>query len=305
MSAFRRLTLLAAASAMTLAPLSVALAQVPPATVGDRYVPAPWWMRDPVIASIGYVRTEIPANRAQFQASFQTISRTAAQAQSEAADKVRALSRALQAYGEDRVRVSTTLNIRPLYEQYRDEQGNIRENQRSDQVERYEANATVSIEVRDTAVLERVYASVLQGQPTSVSPVYFTLQPDNETKTRLQAAAVSDAARRAREAAQNAGATLGRVQVIDPTGRACQTDVLAGWPSYGASMTATDVDADSIVVTGSRAARPMAAPPPPPPPPPPGAPGRGGESSVEAAQLALTPPLQELTDQACVVYRLN
>ena len=40
---------------------SPALAQTPPATIGDRYVPAPWWMRDAVIASIGHVRVQIPA----------------------------------------------------------------------------------------------------------------------------------------------------------------------------------------------------------------------------------------------------
>jgi len=29
-----------------------AMAQTPPATIGQQYVPAPWWMRDPVIASL-------------------------------------------------------------------------------------------------------------------------------------------------------------------------------------------------------------------------------------------------------------
>ena len=39
------------------------LAQTPPATIGDRYIPAPWWMRDPVIASVGAVSLKVPANR--------------------------------------------------------------------------------------------------------------------------------------------------------------------------------------------------------------------------------------------------
>lgn len=284
-----------------------ALAQTPPATIGERYVPAPWWMRDPVIASIGHVRTEIAANRARFGATFQVVDRDVARASQQAAERVRALSRALEAYGADTVRVETTLTMRPLYEQYRDEQGNIRENTRSDQIERYEANASVTVQVRDMAVLERVYATVLQAQPTSVSPVQFSLEPENATKTALAAEAVRDAARRARQAAENAGASLGPVRVIDPTGRACQTDVLAGWPSYGAGAPlATDV-----TVTGGR----MAPPPPPAMPPPPPAPVRGREASreglvgteelIEAQRLALQPPLQTLTDQACVVYGLN
>lgn len=294
---------LAAATASTGLTAVPAHAQTPPATIGDRYVPAPWWMRDPVIASVGYVRTEVTANRAGFGASFQSVERTAAEASRKAADQVRALSQALAAYGVEVVRVETTVSTRPLYDQYRDEAGNLRDNVRADRIERYEAQANVSVTLRDVRVLERVYATVVASQPTSISPVNFNLQPDNATKTWLQAEAVKDAARRAREAASNAGATLGGVRVIDPTGRACQTDVLAGWPSYGGSASqATDVEYD-VVATGSRVREGFAPPPAPAPPPPPGS--APSEAQIEAARLALQPPLRELNDQACVVYALN
>ena len=293
---------LAAATASTGLTAVPAQAQTPPATIGDRYVPAPWWMRDPVIASIGYVRTEVTANRAGFGASFQSVERTAAEASRKAADQVRTLSQALAAYGEDVVRVETTVSTRPLYDQYRDEAGNLRDNVRADRIERYEAQANVSVTLRDVRVLERVYATVVASQPTSISPVNFNLQPDNATKTWLQAEAVKDAARRAREAASNAGATLGGVRVIDPTGRACQTDVLAGWPSYGGSASqATDVSYDRAEMAY--------APAPSPPPAPVTVTGSRisapSEDQIEAARLALQPPLRELTDQACVVYALN
>jgi hypothetical protein len=289
---------------LVLALPAAALAQTPPATVGERYVPAPWWMREAVIASIGYVQTETPSNRAGFNATFQSVERSAAEASRKAADRVRALSLALAEYGGDKVRVETTVSTRPLYDQYRDENGVLRDNARGDQIERYQANANVSVTVRDASVLERVYATVLAAQPTSTSPVSFHLEPDNAVKTWLQGEAVKDAARRAREAASNAGAALGGVRVIDPTGRACQTDVLAGWPSYSSGDgLATDVDA--VAVTGSRMERQFApsAPPPPPPPPPPGA--APSEAQIEAARLALQPPLRELSDRACVVYGLN
>lgn len=304
----RRLTaaLLIAAAALPAAALPAAVAaQTPPATVGDRYVPAPWWMRDPVIASVGYVRAEVPANRAAFGAAFQSIDRSAADASRKAADQIRALSQALAAYGVDVVRVETAITTRPIYDQYRDENGVLRDNVRADRIARYQADATVSVTVRDVAVLERVYATVLASEPTSTSRVSFNLEPDNATKTWLQAEAVKDAARRAREAASNAGAGLGAVRVIDPTGRACETDVLAGWPSYasGAEQATT---VDDVAVTGSRMARSPAppAPPPPPPPPPPGA-AAPSEAQIEAARLAMQPPLRELTDRACVVYALN
>ena len=280
------------------------LAQTPPATIGQQYVPAPWWMREPVIASIGNVRVEIQANRAGFSANFQSIERNAAEASRKAADQVRALSQALAAYGVDKVRVETRLTTQPLYEQYRDEAGVMRDNVRPDKINRYQTEATVQLTIRDVSVLERVYATVVATQPTSISQVYFNLEPENAWKSNLAAEAMKDARNRALAAASNAGATLGTVRVIDPTGRACQTDVLAGWPSYGSGGgQATTVNED-VVVTGSRVRGFMEAPAPAPPPPP--APGQApSEDAIEAARLALQPPLQTLTDTACVVYGLN
>lgn len=299
----RRLTavlLIAATAVPALALPAVAAAQTPPASLGDRYVPAPWWMRDPVIASVGYVRAEVPANRAGFGATFQSIDRSAADASRKAADQIRALSQALAAYGVDAVRVETAITTRPIYDQYRDEAGVLRDNVRPDRIARYQADASVNITVRDVSVLERVYATVIASEPTSTSRVSFSLDPDNATNTWLQAEAVKDAARRAREAATNAGTSLGGVRVIDPSGRACETDVLAGWPSYssGAEQATT---VDDVVVTGSRVVR-SASPAPPPPPPGAAAPT---EDQIEAARLAMQPPLRELTDRACVVYALN
>ncbi|QDH72133.1 SIMPL domain-containing protein [Brevundimonas sp. M20] len=283
---------------------SVGLAQTPPAAIGDRYVPAPWWMRDPVIASVGYVRTEVPANRAAFNATFQSVERTAAEASRKAADQVRALSQALAAYGVDVARVETSITTRPIYDQYRDENGVLRDNVRADRIARYQADASVSVTLRDVSVLERAYATVIASQPTSVSAVRFNLEAENAVKTWLQGEAVKDAARRARAAAGNAGADLGGVRVIDPTGRACETDVLAGWPSYSSGVEgATTVE--DVAVTGARVQRAPGAPPPPPPPPPPAGAGAPTEAQIEAARLALQPPLRELTDRACVVYALN
>jgi len=232
-----------------------AMAQTPPATIGQQYVPAPWWMRDPVIASIGYVRVELQANRAGFNATFQVVDRSVAEASRKAADQVRALSQTLAAYGVEKVRVETSLTTQPLYDQYRDENGILRDNTRADRIERYQAQATVSLSVRDTALLERIYATVVASQPNSISQVYFSLEPDNVAKSNLAAAAMRDARTRAEAATQNAGATLGSVRVIDPTGRACQTDVLAGWPSYGSGASQATTVSEDVVMTGSRRGR--------------------------------------------------
>jgi uncharacterized protein YggE len=296
----------------------VAMAQTPPATVGQQYVPAPWWMRDPVIASMGHVRAEVPANRATFSATFQTIERTAPEASARAAEQVSAISRSLAAYGPDVVRVETTLTTRPLYEQYRDGDGVLQDNVRADRVQRYQVEAVISVTVRDVSVLERVYGAVVAARPTSIGRVAFRLEPDNETTAWLADQAVGDAARRADRAATSAGARRGGVRVIDPSGRTCQTDVLAGWPSYGSGAPAPT----TVQVTGSRVRRDPA-----------GAPTPlievqreelldAGSGTVvdylatvpamsnslvpeDSTSLTLQPPMQWLSAQACVVYALD
>ena len=263
--------------------------------------PAPWWMERPIIASIGSVWTEVTANRAHAAATYEAIDRDAAAAQKAAADKVRALGEALAAYGADKVRVETTFSIRPLYDQYRDRQGEVNENQRTDKIERYQVVANVAVEVRDVRLAERVYATMMAAKPSSTQPVSFRLEPENETRTQMFRLAVEDSRRRAQLAAQAAGAQLGQVRLIDPTGRACETDVLVAGAgrSYG----------------GDGGAYRVPAPPPPPPPP---AAARVEDVMVtaqrravevglnpDAIRLPLQAPLQRLESSACVVFSLG
>lgn len=258
---------------------------------------APWWIKTPVITQVGYVRTEVPANRAQFSASFLAVARTAEEAQGRAVNQTRALTEALKRLGTGKVQVNTGFAMRALYEQYRDKDGNRIENQRGDKIDSYQVTQTITVRVLDIAVLERAYALVLAASPTSTQPVHFTLEPENETKTWLYSEAVKDAARRAGLAATATASRLGAVKVIDPTGRACQTDILArGEPSDGE-------DQEAFTVQAMRSARPMAQAAPAP------APAGAGVAELEAkaAQNAFIqePPLHTLTAQACVVYGLN
>ena len=262
--------------------------------------PAPWWMDKPIIASTGSVWTEVQANRATTGASYEAIDRELADAQRAAAEKVRAVSQSLAAYGADKVRVESSVRIQPLYEQYRDRQGEVNTNTRADKVERYQVNAVINVEIRDVRLAERVYATLLAAKPSSTRQVSFRLEPDNETRTQMFKLAVADARRRALLATEAAGARLGAVRLIDPTGRACETDVLVAGAerSYG------------ITVTGQRVVPPLPVPPvadaPPPPPPPPPPPSAGLEASAGALTVALPlqPPLQRLEARACVVYSL-
>lgn len=275
---------------------SPAAAQPVPAVQAPAYGPAPWWMREPVIASLGEVRTELPANRAEFSAAFESVERTAADAAAAASARVRALGQALTALGADRVRVEVGFSTRPLYAEYRDKEGRVLENQRADKVDRYAVTATVSVEVRDMRLLERAYALTVAAKPTSTRRVEFRLEPDNVVQAGLFRSAVADARRRAVEAAGEAAAKLGPVKLIDPSGRACQQDVLITGAPSGEAPSAPPMDV-----------------PPPPPLPLPATPAPLGQAAAAAdlqaaaaeMHLPLQPPLQTLSRQACVVYALG
>lgn len=307
------LLLLAAAALPTVAAAQPLTVQPGP------YQSAPWWMREPIIASQGSVFAEVPPNRVRLSASFEVVAPTAPEATRQVAEKVRGLNQALSAHGADRVRLQTAFSTRPLYAQYKDKQGNLLENQREDKIDRYAVTASVSVQVRDMKLVERVYASLIAAKPTGVQPAYFSLEPDNALNAAMAKAAVADAAARARAAAADTGARLGAVKLIDPTSRACSTDVLiAGAPrSYGGGY---GNDVSEVVVTAERrqqamqntpvaisaftASIPSPAPPQPPPPPPPGS-AEAIEIDAAALQISLQPPPQRVNAQACVIYALG
>jgi len=260
------------------------------------YDVAPWWMDKPIIASVGHVWTEVTANRATASATYQVVDRDSADATKAAADKVRALGQALEAYGADKVRVTTTFSIVPLYAQYRDKQGALNDNERADKIERYQVSASVQVQIRDVRLAERVYATLMSAKPSSTSDVSFSLEPENETRTQMAKLAVEDARRRALLSAEAAGTRIGGVRLIDPTGRACQTDVLlagagrpyADTPGYRVAAPAppqASAGVEELVVTSAKRAREVGLDP-------------------DAIRLPLQPPMQRLEASSCVVFGL-
>jgi uncharacterized protein YggE len=264
------------------------------------YAPAPWWMREPIIAATGEVQTHLSANRASFSAQFSSIDRSLATAQRLASDKVRTLAKTLARLGAEKARVETTLSVDPIYEQYRDKDGNLQTNVRPDKIERYDVRVSFNVQVRDLDVLEGAYAAVAAANPVSMGRVFFNLEPDNETNAELFKAAMADAARRARMAVEATGARLGRVRLIDPSNRACETDVLVAGAARGFGQDAGGVQ--EVMVTAQRqqlqpryaALSAIAAPPPAPAP----------DQSADGI-LPLQPPLQLLSRKACVIYALE
>lgn len=279
------------------APAAHAQAVAIPVPPTGRYDSAPWWMDKPIIASMGHVKTEVLANRAGFSATYNAVDRSSAAAAKKAADQVRALGTALAPFGAENVRLETTFSIRPLYDQYRDKDGELIENERADKIQSYEVVISVRVEVRDVRVIEQVYATALAAKPSSTSQVLFSFEADNEMRTQMQAKAIADATRRARLAVEATGARLGSVRLIDASGRACDTDVLvAGAPR-------------SFLEPGEAPMADAAAAPPPSPIQEMVVTSRRRAAEVglkpEEMQLPLHPPLTSMEDRACVVFALG
>ena len=276
---------------------SASVAQTVSSPPPRAYDLAPWWMDKPIIASVGYVWTEVQANRATASAVYQVVDKDSAVATRAAADKVRALGQALEAFGADKVRIATTFAITPLYAQYRDKDGQLNENDRADKIERYQVSARVAVDIRDVRVAERVYATLMSAQPSSTGDIQFRLEVENETRTQMSRLAVEDARRRALLASEAAGARVTGVRLIDPTGRACETDVLvsgagravADYEAYRVSAPApmaASADIQEVIVTAGRKAVEMGLNP-------------------DAIRLPLQPPLQRIESRACVVFGLG
>ncbi|HTN41118.1 MAG TPA: SIMPL domain-containing protein [Asticcacaulis sp.] len=296
----RKLMLLTAVAGLFIAGVASAQTTAPVASPYDR---APWWMKESVITQTGYVFTEVPANRASFSATFLTVADTAEKAQGLAIAQTKGLNQALDKLGKDKVRISTSFSMRALYEQYRDKSGNRIEDQRGDKIEKYQVSLNLSVEVRDTAQLEKAYALVLAAAPTSSTPINFSLQADNETNSWLYTEATKDAHARALQSAVAAGGKLGGIKVIDPTGRACETDILARAPDVGWDPTT----AQEVMGGMSREYAVAKSPAPAPSAMADFAVGSAEYFEAKALQnpFIQTPPLQRLEAKSCVVYGLN
>ncbi len=269
------------------------------------FAAAPWWMQDNVVAQTGYVVTEVPANRASFTATFVNTDTTVEKAQGAAIARTRGLQEVLGKLGRDKVRITTSFSMSPLYQQYRDHDGNRVDDERGDKINGYEVSLVITVEVRDLSQLETAYNLVMAAAPTKSGDVAFLLQPSNEMVSWLSNEATKDARIRAQDAVSAAGGRLGAIRLVDPSGRACRSDVLApARPpvavSYAADFSAGYEDTE-VVVTGVRKSMSLSAAPPPPPP------GSAAylEQQAQTNAFTQTPPLQRITAESCVIYGLE
>lgn len=268
---------------------------VGPASAQERVFDKPYFIDKPVIEAIGRAWIEEPANRASFTVSFVEQGRDADAVSARAVDRARLGVQALRSKAPvAAARVQSNLSVQALYEQYRDAEGNKRDNEREDKISSYVARTSLTITMLDLTKLSEARAAVLALKPEEAGAVNFELVPTSEAQRKVYQAAVEDGAKRAKASAAAAGAVLGPLLAVQEGQGPC----LGQWRyDYGRS------DQDGRAVAYASA----------PPPPPPEAIVVSGsvagkriqitEQDIARFSLPSDPPITRLDSHVCLVYR--
>lgn len=282
-----------AASLATALVVTPALAQeVDP----DRMV-RPYWWDQPVVEALGRARLEVQPNRASFSATFVETDRNADDAMTSAVERAKVAFDAIEAVAGDAAIVTTSVTVSPYYEQYRDDDRNLIENERPDKVAGYEARANISVQVTDVARAGRARAATLALGPQDADPLRTYLEETVDMQREAMAAAASDARSRAIAMATASGSGIGDLLVLQEGNGPC----LGNWSTRQIAR-----------VIGQ-------SPPPPPPAPMAAAPRevvvtgsrrRGAdivitEEDIAALDLPSEQPPQTIIASVCAIYTLT
>lgn len=285
-----RIAIASLVAGLVLTPLA-ALAQ----TVADPVEKAPWWLKAGVITQTGYASKQVPANRAIFGAGFRAVDKTAEGAQRQATAQTQGLQSALAALGRDKVLVTTDVSMRPLYQEYRDANGQKIEDQRGDRITGYEVLLTLNLEVRDISQLGRAYSLVMAATPATTDDISFGLVPDHDLNAWLYTEATRDARRRATATAAATGGVLGSVRLIDMSGQTCNSDTMGRAPDEVVTRYRDDNDYGNSVQSSYSAKRKSDT--------------VVDQVTIEMAAMQTpfvqSPPLYKAEASSCVVYELK
>lgn len=235
----------------------------------DRMV-RPYWWDKPVVEALGRALLEVEPNRASFTIAFVETDGQSAKAMELAVAKAKLAQDAMKKIAGDKARVKTSVSVEPYYEQYRDKDGNIQQNTRSDKVKGYEARAELTVLLYDIALAGRTRAAALALGPQDSGTMNIYLEQTTEMQRAALKAAAQDARARAEATAAAAGSNIGDLLVLQEGNGPCmgnwstrQVARETGGGGYSArgglvqdgavSVTAV-TSQQKVVVTGSRIA---------------------------------------------------
>jgi uncharacterized protein YggE len=192
----------------------------------DRMV-RPYWWDKPVVEALGRALVEVQPNRASFGVEFVETSGDSGKAMEAAVANAKLAREAIKKIAGDKARVKTSVSVSPYYEQYKDKDGNIQENERADRVKGYEGRASLDVTLTDIALAGRARGAALALKPQSSDQMRFYLDQTIEMQRDAMKVAAQDARARAEITATAAGGKLGDLLVLQEGQGPC----LGSWSS--------------------------------------------------------------------------
>jgi uncharacterized protein YggE len=189
--------------------ISAAAAVALAAPIAQAQVIAPLKPYDPAIVRVaGRAEVYLPPDEARIQLSFYGPGRTALEATSAVSERARALDAAIRAIDPAKVVVERTdISVQPVMRE-----GGER---RPDRISGYQANAGVTVCVRDLALLSRAMEAAINASPDSFSDVAFSIRDPEAARRQAREAAIKDAVDKARTYVEGAGFHLGRLLLVE------------------------------------------------------------------------------------------
>lgn len=237
------------------------LAMAGPAAAQERGGEGPYWLDRAAIEAIGRGEIEVMPDLATFSVTFVETDREAGVASARAADRARLAVAAMRRSGADALQIRSEIDIAANYTEYRTREGYVEQREGAENIRSFTADVRLDVETTNLDSAAAVRAAALAVGPEDALPLQFSLRLTAENNRRVLAAAATDAAARARAAANATGAQLGPLLTLQEGAGPC----LGGWRGARLGMVAPpppppaprarDADADEeIVVTGSRIA---------------------------------------------------
>lgn len=202
---------------------------------------APLRPYDPAVVRVaGRAELYLPPDQARVSVGFYNPARSATEATQAVSDRARALEAAIRTLNAETVAIERTdISVRPVVRSGED--------RRPDRISGYEANASVTILVRDLALLGRAVEAGMNSAPDSFNDVEFSIRDTSAARRSAREAAIRDAVEKAQVYVEGAGFSLGRLLLVEEGG----SNMIAQSGNRLRSQ---------IVVTASEAPAPMVAP---------------------------------------------
>ena len=167
---------------------------------------------DPAVVRVaGRAELYLAPDQARVTMRFYNAGRTSAEAADLVAKRTRALEAAVKTIDAAKVGIERSdVSVSPVMKGGGD--------RRPDRINGYEANADITILVRDLALLPQAVEAAVNAAPDSFGDVAYSVRDTQAARTKAREAAIKDAVDKARVYTEGAGFRLGRLLLVEEGG---------------------------------------------------------------------------------------